>query len=106
MGSTIASALICIACLASWASLPDVLGTGILGKARPELAGWAWVRPNLDDWFKVTLKSSPWVAQMGKNLPAMQETLGLIPGWGRSPGEGNDNPLQYSCLENSMERGV
>ena len=28
--------------------------------------------------------------------------LGLIPGWGRSPGEGNDNPLQYSCLENSM----
>ena len=29
--------------------------------------------------------------------------LGLIPGLGRSPGEGNDNPLQYSCLENSME---
>ena len=28
-----------------------------------------------------------------------------IPGWGRSPGEGNDNPLQYSCLENSMHRG-
>ena len=28
---------------------------------------------------------------------------GLIPGWGRSPGEGNGNPLQYSCLENSME---
>ena len=30
--------------------------------------------------------------------------LGLIPGLGRSPGEGNDNPLQYSCLENSMDR--
>jgi len=29
---------------------------------------------------------------------------GLIPGLGRSPGEGNDNPLQYSCLENSMDR--
>ena len=29
---------------------------------------------------------------------------GLIPGSGRSPGEGNGNPLQYSCLENSMER--
>ena len=27
-------------------------------------------------------------------------------GWGRSPGEGNDNPLQYSCLENSMDRGT
>ena len=30
---------------------------------------------------------------------------GSIPGSGRSPGEGNGNPLQYSCLENSMERG-
>ena len=29
--------------------------------------------------------------------------LGLIPGLGRSPGEGNGNPLQYSCLENSMD---
>ena len=29
---------------------------------------------------------------------------GLIPGVGRSPGEGNGNPLQYSCLENSMDR--
>ena len=31
---------------------------------------------------------------------------GLIPGWGRSPGGGNDNSLQYSCLENSMDRGA
>ena len=30
----------------------------------------------------------------------------LIPGWGRSPGGGHDNPLQYSCLENPMNRGV
>ena len=30
----------------------------------------------------------------------------LIPGLGRSPGEGNGSPLQYSCLENSMERGA
>ena len=29
-----------------------------------------------------------------------------VPGSGRSPGEGNDNPLQYSCLENSMDRGA
>ena len=29
-----------------------------------------------------------------------------IPGWGKSPGEGNGNPLQYSCLENSMDRGA
>ena len=32
--------------------------------------------------------------------------LGLIPGSGRSPGEGNGNPLQYSCLENPMNRGA
>ena len=31
---------------------------------------------------------------------------GSIPGLGRSPGEGNGNPLQYSCLENSMDRGT
>ena len=32
--------------------------------------------------------------------------MGLIPGSGRSPGEGHDNPLQYSCLENPMDRGT
>ena len=32
--------------------------------------------------------------------------LGSIPGWGRSPGEGNGNPLQYCCLENPMDRGA
>ena len=31
---------------------------------------------------------------------------GLIPGFGRYPGEGNGNPLQYSCLENPMDRGA
>ena len=71
------------------------------------------------------------VAQMVKNLPAMWETqvqsLGwedplekgmathsslvwripwTIPGLGRSPGEGNGNPLQSSCLENSVDRGA
>ena len=34
------------------------------------------------------------------------EDLGLIRGLGRSPGEGNGNPLQYSCLENPMDRGA
>ena len=32
--------------------------------------------------------------------------LGLIPGWGRFPGGGHGNPLQYSCLENPMDRGA
>ena len=37
-----------------------------------------------------------------KNPPVNAGDVGLIPGSGRSPGEGNDNPLQYSCLENPM----
>ena len=32
--------------------------------------------------------------------------LGSVPRWGRSPGEGNANPLQHSCLENPMDRGA
>ena len=46
------------------------------------------------------------VAQMVKNLTANVGDLGSIPGSGRSPGEGNGNPLQYSCLEDSMNRGA
>ena len=46
------------------------------------------------------------VAQMVKNLPVMQETRVQSLGLGRSPEEGNGNPLQYSCLENSMDRGA
>ena len=50
-----------------------------------------------------------WIArasQMVKNQPASAEDVGLIPGSGRSPGVGNHNPLQYSCLGNSMDRGA
>ena len=42
---------------------------------------------------------------LGKNLPANAGDMSLIPGLGRSPGEGSGNPLQYSCLENPMDRG-
>ena len=46
---------------------------------------------------------------MVKNPPANAgdtRDLGLIPGLGRSPGGGHGNPLQYSCLENPMDRGA
>ena len=46
---------------------------------------------------------------MVKNWPADvgdAKDTESIPGWGRSPGGGNGNPLQYSCLENPMDRGV
>ena len=43
---------------------------------------------------------------MVKNLPANAGDLDLSLGSGRSPGEGNGNPLQYSCLESSTDRGA
>ena len=43
---------------------------------------------------------------MVKNLPAKARDMGLIPGLGRSPREGSGNPLQYSCLENPIDRGA
>ena len=46
------------------------------------------------------------VAQKVKNLPAKQETPGLIHGLRRFPGEGKGYPLQYSCLENFVDRGA
>ena len=41
-----------------------------------------------------------------KNLPTNCRQCGFDPWLGRSPGGGNSNPLQYSCLENSMDRGA
>ena len=49
------------------------------------------------------------VVLTGKNLPADAGDIrhtGWIPAWGKSPGEGNANPLQYSCLENPLDRGA
>ena len=43
---------------------------------------------------------------MVKNLPANEGDVGSVPGWERSPGEGNGNPLQYSYLEKPMDRGA
>ena len=59
--------------------------------------------------FKTGNLSNSWqeVAQRLKHLPAMWETwVSSIPGSGKSSGEGNGNPLQYSCLENPMDGGA
>ena len=45
-------------------------------------------------------------SSVGKESACNAGDLGSIPGSGRSPGEGNGNPLLYSCLENSMDRGA
>ena len=53
-----------------------------------------------------TTKETSLVAQTVKASAYKARDLGLIPGLGRPPGEGNGNPLQYSCLENSMDPGA
>ena len=55
--------------------------------------------------FYVEIKGFPGGSD-GKASACNAGDLGLIPGSGRSPGEGNGNPLQYSYLENSMDRGA
>ena len=55
-------------------------------------------------WEKIIILTTSPVAQLGNNPPT-RDTV-LIHGSGRSPGEGNGKPLQYSCLDNPMDRGV
>ena len=71
-----------------------------------KLLGW-WEREERTTFYRKT--STDWDFPGGsvvKNLPANAGDAGLIPGSGRSPGEGNGNPLQYSCLRNPMNRGA
>ena len=55
------------------------------------------------------MTACPWMVLVVKNLPVNTGDIrdaGLIPGWERSPGGGHGSPLQYSCLENPMDRGA
>ena len=66
-------------------------------------AGWP-CKVNIACEGSFPLNRASLVTQMVKNLPAMWGDLGSIPGSGRSPQGGHGNPLQYSCLENPMDR--
>ena len=55
--------------------------------------------------IRSVLDSFPY-SSIGKESACSAGGLGLIPGLGRSPGEGNGNPLQYSCLESLLDRGA
>ena len=74
----------------------------------PDRWGCSWVgKAERKGNVRVPLTTLWWaslVAQIINNLPANAEDLGSIPGSGRSPGEGNANPLLYSCLGNPMHR--
>ena len=66
------------------------------------------VSPFLELWYNTHIlpHGASLLAQTVKNLPAMQQTWVRSLGWEDSPGEGNGNTLQYSCLENSVDRGA
>ena len=51
------------------------------------------------------MRASPVVKTLPANAGAAVD-VGSSPGWGRSPGGGNGNPLQYACLEKSMDKGA
>ena len=56
--------------------------------------------------IKLPTSTGSLVAQMVKRLSTVRGDPGSSPGLGKSPGEGNGNPLQYYCLENPMDRGA
>ena len=59
----------------------------------------------LEIWWKLKDQGFPG-GSVVKNLPANARDLSSIPGLGRSPGEGNGNPLWYSCLGYPLDRGA
>ena len=66
-------------------------------KSKPIPAGWATHKLENSDFP---------CSSVGKESACSARDLGSIPGLGRSPGEGNGNPLQYPCLENLMDSGA
>ena len=62
--------------------------------------------PYRKEYHSILHKNASLVAQAVKHLPAMRETGVQSLGWEDSPGEGNGNSLQYSCLENPMDGGA
>ena len=57
----------------------------------------------MGNWEEMGKRRASQVVLAEKNPPANAGNMGLIPGSGRSPGERNGNPLQYSCWENPMK---
>ena len=84
---------------------PSHLGISLTG-IKPRVPNCRWIL------YQLSHQGSPHLCNMALKLPHIQESacsegdLGSTPGLGRSPGEGNGKPLQYSCLENLMDRGA
>ena len=82
------------------------MGQGLdKGPPRPLVPSLSCLAPTLPTWEPHLFLTSL-VAQLVKNPPAMQETQVRSLGWEDPPGGGNGNPLQYSHLGNTMDRGT
>ena len=111
--------------LNSWATSLDVsiyrehlvqsLEEKLLNKYQRKGLGSLWVRVSVSVLMPLPVTTAPQQAIREVSLPGDSDgeestcnvgDLGLIPGLGRCPGEGPGNPLQYSCLENPMDRGA
>ena len=71
--------------------------------------GFAPLERNLNRWMSLLCykKDNDFPGSLeGKEPPCNEGHPGSVPGLGRSPGEGNGNPLQHPCLENPMDRGA
>ena len=83
-------------------------GVGFLLVVPWLLETWSPSRQEKEGWIYLGY-SKVWAfpdGSAGKESACKAGDVGLIHGSGRSPGEGNSNPLQYSCLENPMDRGA
>ena len=93
--------------------LDDVINLANYFKSHSQISPIIQAKPTYETFHKL---KQPGISEMdfnvglcgsaGKKSGCNVGDLGSIPGLGRSPGEGNGNPLQYSCLENPMDRGV
>ena len=93
-------------------ALGDGEGLGSLSRHSP----WGYKELDMTEWLNSdNLVTRNLLPNISWGFPASSDIkvsarnvwdLGLIPGWGRSPGEGHDNPLQYPCLENHKDRGA
>ena len=103
-------------CKSVWSGGNPVLGRYCVdmgGKTARDLGLWSqtlWVwTPSLDDNCVISILRASQMVLVVKNTSANAGDAGyadLLPGWERSPGGGNGSPLQYSGLENSMDRGA
>ena len=83
----------------------SLTGSSVHGILQARILKWVAISSSREHIYSLNYMGFPGGSE-GKVSACNAGDPGLIPGSGRSPGEGNGNPLQYSCLENSMDGGA